>query len=156
MPELDQLRPAVHFVQGDIHRVHLAGGARSGHHPFEKGYQCASSSSWQLKYGIDAIPAMPHQRETKAGGGRSICAQRGTRHRTADGGQDGAIRDAQAVARWRDGRMRVGIVRDETATAVTLIQPIGQIEVLLRADIWRFTRGDGASFPAGRRICIRA
>ncbi len=49
----------------------------------------------------------------------------------------------------RDGRLLAGLIRDETATGVTLVQPGGQTDQLLRADILRFTPMIASLMPEG-------
>ncbi|MSU34399.1 MAG: c-type cytochrome [Pedosphaera sp.] len=53
------------------------------------------------------------------------------------------------TAEHRDGRILAGIIRDETATTVTLVQPGGQTDVLMRADIRRFTPMLASLMPEG-------
>ena len=50
---------------------------------------------------------------------------------------------------YRDGRTLAGIIRDETATSVGLIQPGGRFDVILRADIRRFTPMMSSLMPEG-------
>jgi putative membrane-bound dehydrogenase-like protein len=56
--------------------------------------------------------------------------------------------------RTRDGRLRAGIVRDETASSLTLVQPGGTRDVILRADIERVSAIPVSLMPEGLEQAI--